>query len=318
MSEAKNENIKLDSDGSPEIAFTASQNAMFNGFSENLYGNNWFVLTTNDGGKSTSICGILDKIPTLSFRTETAEGPQKSLTDLLQNTFTGRGSIANALGGAVGANLNVQLSGNYTKKVYTAKDFQSDGFELTFDAWKRPLELFDPSCPPSSQKAVIDYLTKYATVETVDKFTNLIDRSVDQAMTGLGSIVPIGKKALEDGGRIMFGGSEKEKEESSFLDTIEDFANAVTTVADEVLVRGWNDKQRMTYGRTKFNEPLHRLDVLRAGVLDTYFIVGVENWSYELDQNTLGEKMNFTIKCKIDQRMNSSRLHLYSDRKIFK
>jgi len=28
--------------------------------------------------------------------------------------------------------------------------------------------------------------------------------------------------------------------------------------------------------------------------------------------------MKFTIKCKIDQRMNSSRLHLYSDRKIFK
>ena len=134
MSEAKNESIKIDSGGSPEVAFTASQNAMFNGFSENLYGNNWFVLTTNDGGESTSICGILDKIPTLSFRTETADGPQKSLTDLLQNTFTGRGSIANALGGAVGANLNVQLSGNYTKKVYTAKDFQSEGFDLTFDA----------------------------------------------------------------------------------------------------------------------------------------------------------------------------------------
>ena len=34
-----------------DVKFSQTQKNMYNGFSEDLYGNNWFILTTNDIGK---------------------------------------------------------------------------------------------------------------------------------------------------------------------------------------------------------------------------------------------------------------------------
>ena len=312
-------------DQSPEIKYSDSQKRMFNGFSTNLYGNNWFVLSTNEGGKTSAICGILEELPELEFSTTVADGPQETLTKKITDTFgvTDRSSLASTIGSAIGANLNKQLGGNYTKRVYTSKEFQSNGFELRFTAWKRPDELFDSICLPSSQKEVVNYLSKFATVHTMTSFVDLIDGNVEQAIAGLGSVAPIITQAKDEAGKIMFGsGSNKDigPEAGGLIDTIGTFLDATATFADEVLVRGWNDRQRITNGAEKFNESLHRLDVLRNGVLDSYLIVAVENWNYQLDQKTLGEKMEFSIKCKIDQRMNSGRLKLYnenSDNKIF-
>ena len=292
---------------------------MFNGFSTNLYGNNWFVLSTNEGGKTSAICGILEELPELEFSTKVVDGPQTTLTSLITSTFgiTGRESLAASVGAAIGANLNKQLGGNYTKRVYESKEFQGEGFDLKFTAWKNPRALFDEICLPSDQKSVVSYLSKFATVHTTDSLHGLLDGNVDQAITGIGSMAPILLEAKDEAGKIMFGNNaEVEKvEETGLLDKLSIFADAVAEAADTILVRGWNDRQRITNGAEKFNESLHRLDVLRNGVLDTYFIVAVENWSYTVDQDSLGEKMEVSIKCKIDQRINSSRLKLYDENK---
>jgi hypothetical protein len=100
-------------------------------------------------------------------------------------------------------------------------------------------------------------------------------------------------------------------------EAIKNFGNGIVDFADQLLVRRWSDKQRITYGKEKFNQSLHRLDILRAGVLDTYLIVAIKDWSWQLDQNALGEKMKVTINCSIDQRMNQNRLRLYSERPMF-
>jgi hypothetical protein len=94
------------------------------------------------------------------------------------------------------------------------------------------------------------------------------------------------------------------------------FVDALAGAADTLLVRNWSDKQRITMGRTKFNESLHRLDILRAGILDTYFIVSIQDWSCELQQDSLGEKMKVSIKCTLDQRIPQSRLHLHNVKEI--
>lgn len=302
----------------PDIEFTRDQQKLFNGFSENLYGNNWFVLSTVDEKtkKPKMICGILEDIPKLSFSTKVVDGPQKTITDILKNTFsvTGRDSLTNAVGNALGANLNKQLAGNYTKKIYESKSFQEDGFDLEFTAWKRPREIFDGDCLPSSQKEIISYLGMYGTVETANSFVELLDHNVEQAMTGIGSLYPIGKEAIENG-KAVFNGKSDETQSSvdKLVEGISDFGEAIAKTADTLLIRGWSDNQRMTYGKTKFNEALHRLDIMRAGVLNTYFIVAIEKWKYELDQDSLGEKMKVSINCKLDQRIPSKRLVLYSD-----
>lgn len=311
MADSAEENIRP--------TYSEEQKRIFKGFSEELYGNNWFVLSTNDGNSMHTMCGILDQIPKLNFSTTVSSGPQQVVTDLISNTLTGRGSLAQSVGSALGANLNVQISGNYTKRVSTEKSFQDGGFSLTFTCWKRPQDLFDPSCIPSSQRAVIDYLGKYATVDTVDQFTSMLDKTVDQAMSAVGSVIPIATEAASRAGKILFGDDQdKSRESSDLIDTISKFGEAVSAGADTVLVRGWNDKQRITIGRKKMNEPLHRLDILRAGVLNTYLIVAVKSWSYELDQSSLGEKMKVTLNCSIDQRMNGTRLRTYKeDKSIF-
>lgn len=306
-------------DDSPEIKFSDSQKRMFTGFSTNLYGNNWFVLSTNEGGKTSAICGILEEIPDLEFSTRVVDGPQTTLTSIITNTFgiTGRESLAASVGAAMGANLNKQLGGNYTKRVYESKEFQGSGFDLKFTAWKNPRALFDDVCLPSDQKSVVSYLSKFATVHTTGSLQGLLEGNVDQAIAGIGSMAPVIREAKDEAGKMMFGNSrESEKvEEAGLLDKLSVFADAVAEAADTILVRGWNDRQRITNGAEKFNESLHRLDVLRNGVIDTYFIVAVENWSYTVDQDSLGEKMEVSIKCKIDQRMNSGRLKLYNENK---
>lgn len=300
----------------PDIEFTKEQKKMFNGFSENLYGNNWFVLSTVDEGSKRPhmICGVLEEIPKLSFETELVAGPQKAVIDVLKNTFsiTGRDSLINSVGNALGANLNKQLAGNYTKRVYQDKSFQKDGFDLKFSVWKHPEEIFDGVCLPSNQKEIISYLANYATVETAASLVDVIDHTVDQAMTGIGSLYPVAKEAIENGRQVIMGEGDDEHRADGLLESLSTFGETIAKTADTLLIRGWSDNQRMTYGKTKFNESLHRLDILRAGVLDTYFIVAVNSWSYELDQDTLGEKMTVNLKLKLDQRIPADRLLIYS------
>ena len=307
-----------------KVAFSDAQKRMFQGFSEDLYGNNWFVLTTNDGTNgmgnkpSRSICGILTEIPELTFKTEVIEGPQKVVTDLAKKLLLDRDSVPGAVGAALGANINPQLGGGYTKQMIGSKSFQDDGFDLEFIAWKSPKEIFDPDFAPSSQKEIISYLTDFATVQTSDALTGMLSESVGQVMAGLGSVVPIAMETINEAGKMIHGGngSEKAIQTSGFLDKAESFVDTVATVADELLVRNWSDKQRISNGRKKFNESLHRLDILRAGVLDTYFVVAITNWSCELLQDSLGEKMKVSIKCKLDQRITQSRLHLHNVKEI--
>ena len=307
-----------------ELSFDANQRNMLQGFSEDLYGNNWFVLTSNDGEgltrtESKSICGILTEVPTLSFSTTVANGPQAVVTDLIQGLLLNREGIAGAAGAAVGANISPQLGGGYTKTMVAGKGFQEDGFDLEFIAWKNPKEIFDPMCAPSNQQEVLEYLADFATVETNNSVSGLLDQAVDQAMAGLGSVVPILMEAADGATKAVHGGSTNDKEadtDTGFLDKIEEFATKATSFADTMLVRRWSDKQRITFGRTKFNESLHRLDILRAGILDTYLIVAIESWSCELMQDSLGQKMKVSIKCKPDQRMERKRLHLFNVEEI--
>jgi len=341
------------------VEYSARQRDMFNGFSEDLYGNNWFILTTNEAGpqgttgKARSICGILEEVPDLSFNTDVVDGPQKFMVDAMQS-FLGRRSSGNSnllsavtgkfgfyskLANSMGANLNVQLAGNYTKRISNTKDFQKDGFKLKFKTWKYPEQLFDPSCIPSSQKEVIDYLSKYATVYTRPSIFGTLDKAVDQTMAAFGTLAPVGKKLLFGavGGAVdaigtgigaTFGTEAKAYYDWAAREQLgreftannqapkspEELIKAMGDTVDSVLVRSWNDKQRITHGQEKFNESLHRLDILRAGILDTYLIVGVSNWSYTLEQETLGESMEVTIDVKLDQRMSRDRLKLYGER----
>ena len=309
---------------SDKISFSNSQKRMFQGFSEDLYGNNWFVLTTNDGTdgrgnqNSRSICGILESVPELTFKTEIVEGPQKVVTDLAKSLLLNRDTVPGAIGAALGANINPQLGGGYTKTMAIGKSFQEEGFELKFTAWKAPKELFDPDYAPSSQQEVVSYLTDYATVETGDSVSGMLSKGVGQMMAGLGSVVPVARETIDEAGKMIHGGTSKEDKvnTSGFLNSVETFVDTISTVADELLVRNWSDKQRITMGRTKFNESLHRLDILRAGIIDTYFVVAIDSWSCELDQSSLGEKMAVTIQCKLDQRINQSRLHLHNVEEI--
>lgn len=314
----------------PKLSNEERARHYFEGFSENLYGNNWFVLSTNESllaghedtenaelnPKYTTICGILDEVPEIEFKTDIADGPQKTATDFLINIFSisnDGGSLIGAVGSALGANLSKQLAGGYTAKMTSNKEMGGD-FELTFTAWKRPTELFDTHCYPSNQKDVINYLTQYATVDATDTFNSLIKENVNQAITGLASVLPIAKTAVSEAGKVMFG-NDDDSENIGFLDTIDKATDAIAVMGDEVLARGWSDRQRLTIGKQKFNESLHRLDILRAGVLDTYLIVAITDWSYKLDQDSMGEKMTVKISCKVDQRMSSSRLRLYSENK---
>jgi len=307
-------------DNFDEVNLSKTQLSMYKGFSEDLYGNNWFVLTTNEGGASTSICGVLDSVPELSFSTKLSDGPQKTLTDVAQKFLTERDTPIAAVGAAVGANFNVQLAGDFTKKIATGMSFQERGFDLSFDVWKRPEEIFDRSCLPSSMKDVISYLTKYATVKTEADLSALSSTVVNQALAGIGSLIPIAKDVIFSGAESLYGkdwksGSADFSQVTSggFFEAAEKFIDVVATEADQTFVRGWSDKQRITIGRDKFNESLHRLDVLRAGVLDSYVIVGIESWDYKIDQSSLGECMKVNLKCKLDQRMTRDRLRLYSD-----
>lgn len=308
-----------------DVKFSQTQKNMYNGFSEDLYGNNWFILTTNDigkggfgNGRSSSICGVLNSIPKLTFKTDIVDGAQKSITDLVTGLInTKRGSAIGAVGSALGINLNQQLAGNFTRRVYSGKSFLEDGITLEFDCWKDPAAIFDDICLPSDQSSVVSYLTKFATVETANGLYEVLDRKIEQTIAGAASIVPVGKKALSDAGKVLLGYDNQAGEDDLF-DKIGNFAKSITTAADTLLVRGWNDKQRISIGREKFNECLHRLDIMRAGVLDTYLIVAVDKWNYELDQDSLGEKMKVQISLKLDQRMNRDRLSLYSERGTFK
>ena len=341
-----------------EVEYDSRQRDMFNGFSEDLYGNNWFILTTNEAGpggtkgKARSICGILEEVPDLNFSTQVVNGPQQFMVEAMQSFLGRRGDSSNILStlsgkfgfyakmaNSMGANMNVQLDGNYTKRISNTKDFQKDGFKLKFKTWKYPEHLFDPSCIPSSQKEVIDYLSKYATVYTRPSIFGTIDHVVDQSVAVVGSIAPVGKKIL--GGAVGGAmdavgagiGSMMGSEAKSFYDwatesqfgkgflkekqapkSPEELIKSLGEGIDDSLVRSWNDKQRITHGQEKFNESLHRLDILRAGILDTYLIVGVSDWSYTLEQDTLGETMDVSIDVKIDQRMSRDRLKLYGER----
>lgn len=300
----------------------------YKGFSENLYGNNWFVLSTNEGlsnfhgdsespnPKYTSICGVLDEVPKLSFSTEISDGPQKTATEFLVKTFSisndGGGSILGAVGAATGANLSKQVAGGYTAKMTANKEMKGE-FDLSFTAWKRPTDIFDPQCTPSDQGEVINYLTQYATVDATGTMVSMLDQNIDQAMAGLASVVPIAKQAVEDAGKVMFG--KDDGQSMGFLGTIDKACNALAAGGDQLLARGWSDRQRISLGKLKFNESLHRLDILRAGVLDSYLIVAITNWSYKLEQDAMGEKMTVKITCKVDQRMSYNRLVLYSETK---
>jgi hypothetical protein len=302
---------------------------LYRGFSENLYGNNWFILSTNEGlaagrknddnlkPKYTSICGILDDIPTLDFSTSISEGPQQTATDFLVKTFSigsdGNGGVLGAVGAATGANLSKQLAGGYTAQMARSEELSGE-FKLSFKVWKRPGDLFDPTCPPSNQSEVIKYLTDYATVDATDTFLNMASSNVDRAIAGIGRVLPIAKSAVEEAGKVIFG-DDKSSKDMGFLDTIETAVDAVAAAGDQLLARGWSDRQRIALGKLKFNESLHRLDILRAGILDSYFIVAITDWSYKLDQDSMGEKMEVQITCKVDQRMRSNRLKLYSEEK---
>lgn len=322
--ENKEEEKKEDLYYADKVSFSDSQKRMFQGFSEDLYGNNWFVLTTNDGtdGRGTqsskSICGILDTIPELTFSTDVIEGPQKVVTDLAKKLLLDRDSVPGAIGAALGANINPQLGGGYTKQILESKDFQKGGFDLEFTAWRAPKEIFDPDFAPSSQQEVLSYLSDNAVVETSDAVTGLLDKGVGQMMAGLGSIVPVALETASEAGKLILGGNDSDlaSQTSGFVDKMGNFVDAIAGAADTLLVRNWSDKQRITMGRTKFNESLHRLDILRAGILDTYFIVAIQDWSCELQQDSLGEKMKVSIKCTLDQRIPQSRLHLHNVKEI--
>ena len=309
---------------------------MFNGFSENFYGNNWFVLSTNEGGNLSAICGVLDEIPNLEFKTTLTNGPVTKLIDKLK-VFTGRGGVAGTVSSATGANINVQIAGNYSVRLPMSKEFQPNGFKLNFTAWRDPRQVFDPVCLPSDMKTVVSYLKNYATVMTTDKVDELVKRFSEQAEAGILSLTPILGKAVDSakttildgikknvpGSNLFLGTGEEntsggsESSVDSVFKTFNEIGNGLADFADNLLVRRWNDKQRITYGKEKFNESLHRLDIMRSGVLDTYLIVGIKNWNYQLDQSALGERMKVTLECAIDQRMSQDRLRLYSDRAMF-
>ena len=303
-----------------EIDYSDKQKSMFNGFSESLYGNNWFILTTNEAGignttgKSSSICGILDNIPSLEFNTDVIDGPQELFLSKVQDFITGKKSVPGSIGTALGANLNLQLAGNFSKRIADNKSFQKNGISLKFTAWKRPSELFDRECLPSSQSEVINYLSKYATVYTYPNLNDVLDQAVEQGLSAAGTVIPLANQIVNSTGKMLLGGNEKSNETSNLINGLSKFSDALGETVDNAIVRSWSDKQRITHGQEKFNESLHRLDILRAGVLDSYLIVGVKNWSYTLEQESLGEKMSIVIDCEIDQRMNRSRLHLYNER----
>ena len=328
-----------------KINFGKDIKRMFKGFSENLYGNNWFVLSTNEGGKASAICGVLNEVPKLNFKTTLKAGPVTALMDMMRD-YTGRGGIAGAIGSATGTNMNIQLAGNYSVRYPISKGFQPDGFKLEFTAWREPSMIFDPVCCPSNCASIISYLKNYATVATSSNMSQLINGMIQSADAGLSTIGPIMDSALDSVKAKIQDGAEKAAKDAirknvpganylmddnsdqtatqdkGFFDTLWDpikkTGEFITDFADQMLVRRWSDKQRITYGKEKFNQSLHRLDILRAGVLDTYLIVAIKDWSWQLDQNALGEKMKVTINCAIDQRMNQNRLRLYSERDMFK
>ena len=328
-----------------KIDFGKDIKSMFNGFSENFYGNNWFVLSTNEGGKASAICGVLNEVPRLNFKTTLKAGPITALMDKMRD-YTGRGGVAGAVGSSTGTNMNIQLAGNYSVRYPMDKGFQPDGFKLEFTAWKEPSKIFDPVCCPSNYASIISYLKNYATVVTSSKMSQMIERMIQSADVGLSTIGPIMETAFETTKAKIQDSAEKIAKEAirknvpgaeylmdntnsdqtatqdkGFFDTLWDplkkTGEFITDFADQMLVRRWSDKQRITYGKEKFNQSLHRLDILRAGVLDTYLIVAIKDWSWQLDQNALGEKMKVTINCSIDQRMNQNRLRLYSERPMF-
>ena len=322
---------------SSEIHFSNSQKNMFKGFSENLYGNNWFVLSNNEGGNVSAICGVLDKIPSLSFKTELVNGPATKLIDKMRD-LTGRGGILGSVGAATGSNMNPQISGNFTVRLPMSTAFQSEGFKLEFSCWKNPRDIFDDVCLPSDMISVISYLTNFATVETNGNIQDAIQKLVEQGSAGVLSISPIVGKAVEgvkatitDAAKKNIPGysflgldnttsantSDKQNPDENFFDALSAMGTGLAEFVDKTFVRTWNDKQRITYGKTKFNETLHRLDVMRAGVLDTYLIVGIKSWDYTIDQSTLGQKMKVSIDCMIDQRMSKGRLKLYNEREMF-
>lgn len=344
--EAAEEELRKQKNTAEEIKidFGKDIKAMFNGFSENFYGNNWFVLSTNEGGKASAICGVLNEIPKISFKTTLKAGPITALMDKMRD-YTGRGGVAGAVGSATGTNMNIQLAGNYSVRYPMDKAFQPDGFKLEFTAWREPSRIFDPVCCPSNCASIISYLKNYATVATSSNMSQLIKSMMDSADVGLSTIGPIMESAfdtvkakIQDGaekvakdairknvpgaGYLMDEDSDKTTTQDkgffeNLWDPIKKTGEFITDFADQLLVRRWSDKQRITYGKEKFNQSLHRLDILRAGVLDTYLIVAIKDWSWQLDQNALGEKMKVTINCAIDQRMNQNRLRLYSERPMF-
>jgi hypothetical protein len=299
------------------VNFSNEIDRLFKGFSENLYGNNWFVLSNNENGKATAIAGVLENIPTLSFSTTLEPGPAVKAVDLVKK-YTGRGSILATVGAATGANLNPQISGNFTKAIPISKEFQGKGIEVKFKVWKNPRAIFDDVCPPSNIKEVISYLTKFAAVDTKEDANELIDGFIDQVSAGITTLADIPGKAIESGKKMINSRKDGRKDEDIRPgEHLKILGEGIATTIDNTFVRGWNDKQRITHGKTKFNECLHRLDILRAGVLDTYLIVAIENWSYKIDQSSLGEKMEVSITFKIDQRMSQNRLKLYCERPMF-
>lgn len=314
---------------SEEVKFSQTQKNMFDGFHEDLYGNNWFVLTTNDlgeeglgdkkNGRSSSICGVLEKIPSLGFKTTLESGPVGTVQKLYSQ-YLGRGGWVGAIGSATGSNLNKQLGGNYSIRYPISRSFQEEGITLEFECWKNPAEIYDPVCLPSDMKSVISYLTRFATVQTSEQLDVLVEGAAQEVLSGaLGIPILIGQAALS----AVTGDSKKEVDENGNPikkgagDYVKSAVETVAKFTDDLVVRKWNDKQRITRGREKFNECLHRLDIMRAGVLDTYLIVAIKNWSYQFDQNALGLMMKVTINCMIDQRMNKNRLKLYSERPMF-
>ena len=299
------------------VNFSNEIDRLFKGFSENLYGNNWFVLSNNENGKATAIAGVLENIPTLNFSTTLEPGPAVKAVDLVKK-YTGRGSILANIGSATGANLNQQISGNFTKAIPISKEFQGKGIEVKFTVWKNPRAIFDDVCAPSNISEVISYLTNFAAVDTKEDVNDLIESFVDQAAAGITSLANIPAKAIESGKKMIDSQKEGRKDEDiGFGEHLKIIGEGIATIADNTFVRGWNDKQRITHGKTKFNECLHRLDILRAGILDTYLIVAIEKWSYKIDQTSLGEKMEVSITFKIDQRMSQKRLKLYCERPMF-
>jgi hypothetical protein len=272
-------------------------------------------------------------------------GPVTALMDKLRD-YTGRGGAAGAIGSATGTNMNIQLAGNYSVRYPMDKSFQPDGIKLEFTAWREPSRVFDPVCCPSNAATVISYLKKYATVVTSSDMDQFINRTVKSADTGLSAVGPIIDSAFESakakfadrakniakdfiqenvpGSKYFMKDSsdQTQTQDKGFFEqnweNIKNSGEFLIDFADELLVRRWSDKQRITYGQEKFNQSLHRLDILRAGILDTYLIVAIKDWTWQLDQSALGERMKVSINCMIDQRMSQNRLRLYSDRDIFK